>query len=94
LDAGVCCCAAFHGLEIDAEVENQHEEACAEETGEGKGAGYVAVLEEPWGKRAFVAEPDLCVDEDYEEEGEADEEADDARVGPGVGCSAPLEGED
>ena len=94
LDACMRRRGALDGLEVDGQVEDESEEARAEEAGEAQREGYVAVLEQPRGQRSSVAQPYLRVDEDGDQEAEPDEEADDARVGPRVRRPAPLKGEE
>jgi hypothetical protein len=77
-------------LEIDCEIVDYGEETWAEEKGEPQSEGYVTIAEKARGEGAPVTELKLRKDEEGGKESKSYEEADNSRIWPRVGCSAPL----
>lgn len=78
LDAGLDRAVALDTLEVQGQVVDEREEACAEQRREQHGAEHVSVSEEPRRQGPFVALPELDPNEQDKESTRPDEEADDA----------------
>ena len=85
---------ALDSLKPDRHIVSEDEEGSCDAEIEGVGGPDAAVLEKAGRDHGVFFVVELQEDEDADEEAEDDEEADDAAVGPGVGGSAPLKGEE
>ena len=93
-DAGADGGGAFDGLEPDGEVVDHDHHDGGDHEGPPHAGEDGALEEDARRDRGGFAFDLLDVDEQGEEDGEEDEEQDDAPGAPGVGCTAPLEGEE
>lgn len=94
-DAAAFGCRAFHGLEVEGEVEDVRVEAHAEEGGEEGACQYRALSEDdPRWKCGPVAEVELEAGEDADQDNESQYAAPDFGVFPRVDRASPLKSQE
>lgn len=93
MDAGLHGGGILDALEEDGQVVDQDEESTAEEQSKERGGKDAAVLEHARGQGSLVSQLDLRECKEDSHDAEADEQADDPRIVPGVLVSSPLQGE-